>query len=347
MSARRWMGLAAVIGCLLTLTATPAAGRAARSRGFGSPHTLLRGVHGYAIADATGGALWVAVPASSGQAVLHEVDAATGGAGPQLSLGRVNVGDVLYAAGWLWVTTAPRSGRGPGLLWRIEPDTLTVLSQTRVRGGVGVPSVTSAGGSLWVGAGGEIEQVASIGGTVIGRVRIRTRRDVEVGTGPGGRSLLVSEGSLGGLAHIERRDGVTGRLLATSGRFLGVTEPALGGTFADRLWFSEATGMAGYFGQLNVRTLKPRRTYALGTGAEMASNGIRAQVIDGILWVTQPGGGAAWNYCANPLSGRPRLVLPGPERRGAFVTADAHRLYYLAGPYDRTLMSATIPSGCR
>lgn len=351
MRVRRSGLLAAVVAALVALvtaSASASGGRAAGSR-FGSPHVLVRGAAGggYAVADAVGGTVWAAVPGTRGQTVLHEFDAVTDAAGPQLSLGRVYVGDVLYAQGWLWVTTAPGSGRGPGLLWRLDPHTLAVLSQTRVSGGLGAPSVAPAAGSLWVGAGGELERVASISGNVTARVRVRTGRYLEVATGPGGRSLLVSDGNRGGLAYIQRRDAVTGRVLDSSARFLGVSEPVLGGTFANRLWFSEATGMAGYFGQLNARTLKPSWTVPTGPRAELPSNGIRARVIDRILWVTDPGAGAPLNYCGNPRTGRARVALPAPERRGVFVTADAQRLYYLAAPYDRTLMSATIPAGCR
>lgn len=101
--------------------------------------------------------------------------------------------------------------------------------------------------------------------------------------------------------------------------------------------------MAGYIERLDARTLKPRPG---ATVPGQATNGIQAQVADRSLWVTQFHGGPARNYCANPVTGSPRVILPAAERRGSLLSVGASSIYFL-GPGLRRLLTAAIPAGCR
>jgi hypothetical protein len=188
-----------------------------------------------------------------------------------------------------------------------------------------------------------LDHVATIGGAIIGRVRVSGARSMELAGADRGARLLVSAGDGSGRARIELRDGGTGGLLRSSARFLGVSEPRLGGGVGGALWISQATGMAGYIERLDARILMPR----LGaTVPPQATNGIRAQVVDRILWVSQPRGGSPRNYCANPVTGSPRMILPVAEHRGTLLSVGASSIYFL-GPGLRQLLTAAIPAGCR
>jgi hypothetical protein len=72
-------------------------------------------------------------------------------------------------------------------------------------------------------------------------------------------------------------------------------------------------------------------------------------VIGGILWVSQPYGGARVNYCGDPANGLPRAALAMPLD-SQFPTADARYFYYLRGldhPRAEQLVRARIDPRCR
>lgn len=333
-----------VIAALLTaaLTLTLASFSVAGSA-FGTPRRLLGGI-GPVTAAATGGTLWVASqPVAGGATELRALDTRTGAVGARRTLGPVTVDSVLYALGWLWVTSVDAKGRSPQLL-RLDPRSLATLSTTALTTRHDYVSVASAGASMWVGDGGELDQVTAIGGQIVRRVRVPGAADTEVATGRGGQSLLVSEDNGSGLSHVQRRDPRTGALLASSARILGAFHPILGGTIANRLWLSEATGLQGYVQQLNVGTLRP--THAT-LPPPVTTNGVRASVNDGILWITQNGGRPEVNYCADPVTGRSRAQLPAAAGRGQVVAEDATRIYYVTESSPGALMSLKIPRECR
>ncbi len=231
---------------------------------------------------------------------------------------------MLLAEGWLWVTTTSLTGHSPAWLWRLDPNSLRVLSRTQLRAPDSTAALAAAGASIWVADGGVLDHVAAIGGAIIGRVRVPGARSMELAGADRGARLLVSAGDGSGRARIQLRDGATGALVRSSARFLGVSEPRLGGGVGGVLWISQATGMAGYIERLDARTLKPRPG---ATGPPQATNGIQAQVADRSLWVSQLHGGPARNYCANPVTGSPRVILPVAERRGS--PAERGRLEHL------------------
>jgi hypothetical protein len=62
--------------------------------------------------------------------------------------------------------------------------------------------------------------------------------------------------------------------------------------------------------------------------------------------VSQTRGGSGRNYCANPVTGSPRLSLPVSERRGRLLSVGGSSIYFL-GRGLRRLLTAAIPGGCR
>jgi hypothetical protein len=102
--------------------------------------------------------------------------------------------------------------------------------------------------------------------------------------------------------------------------------------------------MAGYVGFLDAETLRPLHSQL---PPPQTTNGVRADVIDGILWISQPDGGPSRNYCAQPAGGQPRLAMPLAVQRGEFLTADSSRIYYLNAVGAGSLFSAPIPAACR
>jgi hypothetical protein len=74
-----------------------------------------------------------------------------------------------------------------------------------------------------------------------------------------------------------------------------------------------------------------------------------AEVINGILWVTEPVGGNNLNYCADPITGRLRARLPLLVGNSSFLTADTTSIYYLNKPLDSssdTLERAPLDHRC-
>jgi hypothetical protein len=312
---------------------------------FGPARVLLRGLGtSRVMAYAAGRALWVASSHEQRPGLsLLRLATSSGAIRARASLGAASLGDVLLAEGWLWVTTNSLTGRSPAWLWRLDPNSLSVLSRTQLRSPLSTAALATAGASIWVADGGVLDHVAAIGGAIIGRVRVSGARSMELAGADRGAQLLVSAGDGSGRARIQLRDGATGALLRSSARFLGVSEPKLGGGVGGWLWISQATGMAGYIERLDARTLTPRPG---ATGPPQATNGIQAQVADRILWVSQPHGGPARNYCANPVTGSPRVILPVAARRGALLSVGASSIYFL-GPGLRQLLTAAIPRECR
>jgi hypothetical protein len=124
---------------------------------------------------------------------------------------------------------------------------------------------------------------------------------------------------------VQRRDPVTGALIASSAPFEGVTQPALAGVIDGGIWFSEAGGMMGYVGRLSLRTLRASRTRV----PQNTYHTIGASVIDGILWISNVVGGRQENYCGDPLTGRLRASFVNSTLNDQlpFLTADAHYVY--------------------
>jgi hypothetical protein len=304
---------------------------------------LMRGVEN-AQAYAAGGYLWVAQQISRpGSEVLSElmrVDPVTGRVDASRRL--ASAFDVaLLSHGVLWVT----STRGEKLwLWRLDPSSLTLRSKQLLPGsglndGV-AGAMANAGGWLWVGNSDQLDRVSPSSGQITALVPIRNGGGIDVAANSAGRVLVVSEGHE--LARVQRRDPHTGRLIAQSPIYQGVTAPYIGGVFDNSVWISQAGGMMGSVQRLALGTLKPTRFAGAqpGPGAPappmiFGTNGIGARVLDGILWVTQLAGGRQRNYCGDPLTGRSLAPL-ALGAQALLLTVDTSGVYYIVDVSNQT-----------
>lgn len=324
--------------------------------GFGPPHVLRRQTT-ITAAYAAGGVLYAAdqlVPSSRYD--LLALDPVSGAVVGRVSLGDTSYCAALLAGGSLWVTSSSTAPHSTAVwLWRLAPETLTVRSHVRLPGanpGDACPALALAGGSLWFGHGTQLDRAALPGGGIVAQIPIPGAQTVQVVGGPGGRTLLVSVGHESGVGYIQRRDPHSGALVASSARLLGIASPGLGGAAGDVLWINESGGMISHAQRLDLPTL---RRIGVTVPPGVSSNGFDAQVIGGILWVSESEGGALLNYCGDPLTGRSLVAMPGSEQGGRFLAADGINIYYL-GPsalvkgtdHVRTdLMAATIGTRCR
>ncbi len=260
----------------------------------------------------------------------------------------------LEAGGSLWVTS---TAGARSWLWRLDPASLAV-NERRLLGSSGdgsgeaAPTLTAAGGWLWIGEMDRLIRVSTATGAVTKSIRVPSAGGIGVASSPSGGVLLDSEGRQ--IAHIQRRDPRTGRLLRQSEPIGSVSFPYVGGIYGNSVWVSNATGMAGYVERFSLATLKPTRFAGAKPHpgvtmppAILATSGIAARLLDGILWVTQPAGGPARNYCANPLN----AVARAPLRFGSeaqLLTAGAGHVYYVQNAQARyaTLDSVRISPRC-
>jgi hypothetical protein len=175
----------------------------------------------------------------------------------------------------------------------------------------------------------------------------------DLSTDAAGTPLIVGEADSGGRGAIQRRDPVTGAILAAHPTG-GVAAPDVAGPIGSAVWVSEPTGMLGYVQRLDATTLAAattvncelaRSTNTCVTG----TNAITARIADGLLWVTQPTGGLTRDYCADPSDGRPlapvRLPQPGQDE---ILAIAPHQVFYAApGRSGSYLRETAIPAGCR
>jgi hypothetical protein len=279
------------------------------------------------------GSLYLGQPTSTGMNLVH-LDSTTGAVICTVGFAG-QIEHVLPAYGALWVTTA-----GQPQLWKIDPNsgdllaaTLTLPGSYDYEGDTGALSAT--GGSVWVGTGHDLIRVSPETATIKSVTRFPGASGIKVAANSS--HLVVSAG-----ARVQLRDPVTGALRASSGSLAAenrlAPQPSFGGVAGDGVWISFAIGgPRGYIERLDLRTMKPvPATIVYGTG------GMQAQVTDGILFVTQTGGGAARNYCADPITGRPRLTLPFLSS-APFRGANSRDLYF----GSQNLLRAAIDPRCR
>ena len=296
----------------------------------------------------TGGSLYLTwqppVQPYPPQVTMSRVDAATGVimASNTFSPGILSV--PLYAAGWLWMTDAPVSV-GELLLLRLDPRTLMVTGE--LNAGVRSPGrpgtgghVAFAGGSIWVDGGGQLVRVSPRTMTAELTIPQPGADSADLAASPGG-TLIVTEADSGD-GVIQRRDPVTGALLA-SHPMLGVVAPLIGGVSNAGAWVREPTGMLGYVERFATRSMTPQNQ----TRVE-GSNGISADVWDGVLWVRNQAAGPALNYCADQATGRRLATLPLPDLAQDYVlTVHARTLYYSAPAGDGfVIRKIPVPAAC-
>lgn len=259
----------------------------------------------------------------------------------------------LLARGVLWVTTSRRS---QGWLWRLDPRSLTVLSRQVLPGSAAFSpfgTMALAGGWLWIGSGGRLLRFSLPTGHMTADRPLPAASVVDVAANSAGRVLLVSEG--GEISHVQRRDPRTGKLMASSRALTGAGPPYIGGIVDGWVWISQSGGMMGSVERLALTTLAPSsfpgavpQPGVTGAPSIFGTNGITAQLIDGVLWVSQFAGGPTRNYCGSPITGRAHARLP-LAKYGLFLTADAGTIYYIANanlPKGEELVRTRISPRC-
>ena len=187
-------------------------------------------------------------------------------------------GAPLAAAGSLWLTG---SFSGHAMLLRLDPRTLMVtgeLTIAPVNSGAEQSHIAYAGGSIWVDGSDELVRVSPATVAAELTIPLPGADTSDIGGSPGGGTLIVSDAD-GGDGTIQRRDPVTGALLA-SHPLLGAIAPLIGGVSTAGAWVSEPTGMLGYIERFSASSMTPQaRTQVNG------SNGLHADVWGGVLWV--------------------------------------------------------------
>jgi hypothetical protein len=292
----------------------------------------------------TGGRLyvtWQVNPAGAAvpQFELTRVNQATGVIEATRLLGSGSIGTPVAAGGWLWVPTATSAGES---LLRLDPADLSVTGDLPVTGGslegLGLGShLAVAGGALWVAGGDRLLRVSLTTGRVIAAIPLPGAYTSGVAANGDGTVVVVSEANDSGIGSVQRRDPVTGALLA-SHPMLGVTAPALDRVVGSGVWVSEPTGLLGYVERFRTATMAPEpATDVSGT------NGIRAAVADGVVWVTDAVGGARRSYCANPVTGRRLATIPLPDLDQDRLLAVSGRYLYYARPASSGFYIKRVP----
>ena len=327
---------AAALAVVLLLSTTSDAGGASR------PMVLLRALRG-PDAYAAGDRLWVIQQTNQQESGLanDEIMRVNPASGRVLAIRVLGEAywQALFATKVLWVTTT--IGRSVWL-WRLDPDSLRIISKSLLPGSVSgglsfgeFGTLATAGGWLWVGGWNTLDRISLTTGHATIALRVPGAQGVDVASNPAGTVLVDSEGHE--LAHVQRRDPSTGRLVAQTSFSDGVTKPQIGGVSGSGIWLTQATGMMGYAQRISVRTLRPIRLS--GTPAHPGitgdliegSNGINARAINNVLWLTQPAGATSDNYCGDPATGRRRSVLHMGATEGELLAVGTTDIYYEPG----------------
>jgi hypothetical protein len=331
-----------------TTTSAPASTAVLSSAGASG--TVFDHVHSNPSATVTGGRLYVAWQVNQAGArvprfELVRADQATGAIEATHRLGAGYLGTPLVAGGWLWMTTSTAAGEW---LLRMNPADLALTGDISI-GGRSYQGFTGsdddlavAGAVLWVTSGNRLLRVSLRTGQVMAVIALPGAYSSRVGASADGTVLVVSEANDSGLGSLQRRDPVTGALIA-SHPMGGVTAPLVGGIVSSGVWVAEPTGMLGYIERFSTATMAPDPATDVG-----GSNGINVRVADGVIWVTEHVN-SRHNYCADPATGRVlgRIPLPDPEQD--YVLAIGSRYVYYQAPVGDgfSLKRIGVPATCR
>ena len=309
----------------------------------------------------TGGATFVAWRTSpTGSAAVRSELARITATGTIQARQRIGayVLQVLDAEGSLWVAALSGSIPASETLLSLNPATLQVTGRSQVwtRGEPASAGqvLALARGGLWFAAGSRLVRVSLPSGKMTATIALPGATSSDVSANAAGTMLVVGEANNEGVGAVERRDATTGALLASRRRLLGVADPVVAGPVGSAVWMSEATGMMGYVQRLDAATMtaagRPCADGIITRTCVFGTNDITARVADGLLWVTQEGGGNARNYCAEPASGRRLGPIEVPRPNVDFVlTIGPHQLFYTApGPKASSyLRHEPIHRACR
>jgi hypothetical protein len=251
------------------------------------------------------------------------------------------------AGGSLWALLA---ATGETLL-RMDPDTLAVTGKLRISNGQYLNSSGSGnhlsvgGGALWAVAGDRLVRVSPRTGKPEKVIDLPGGFSTSMAGSSSGSFLIVSVADSGGRGSMQRRDPVSGALLASRAT-VGVTAADIGGVIGSGVWAAQPTGMQGFVQRYSTRTLAP----AAGTAVEGGS-GIRVVVADGLAWVLRAGPEEDASYCASPVTGKKLAAIPLPRPAQDDVIGVWGRDVYYAAPavHDEgvNLKRLTVPAACQ
>lgn len=299
-------------------------------------------------AYAAGGSLYLAhtVPADEHTEEIYDLNRVDPVSGRVLATHRFTslLDDMVLADRSLWVTTTS----GPATsLWRLDPRSLAVRSSVTLpssRHSEGIAgSLAAAGDQLWVGAG-LLDRVSPATGRVVQAISPPHPGPVQLAANSSGHVLLASLGYRHP-TYIARLNPRTGAVVSRVTVAHSVSQPVLGGIVDGGAWIQNTVDARTTIWRINATTLATTPASRRST----PSGRISVQVIDSVLWVTEPQGQDNLNYCADPVTAQPRARLPLLPGDSDFLTADGTAAYYTYLPVNAhavKLESAPVSRAC-
>jgi hypothetical protein len=280
--------------------------------------------------------------------VLTRADQSTGRVEAQRTFGTGDISTPQAAGGSLWALLGARNSE---TLLRMNPATLAVTGQLPVSHGSYLSAANAdnhlsvAGGALWAVAGDRLVRVSLKTGQALKTIALPGGYSTSMAGSPEGSFLIVAVADSGGRGSLQRRDPVSGALLA-SHPTIGVVAASVGGVTGSGVWAAQPTGMQGFVQRYSITTLAP----VSGTAVE-GSNGVGVAVANGLAWVLRVGQEADTDYCANPVTGEKLAAIPLPDpTRDRILGIWGTRVYYAAptgSGEDARLRSVAVPAACR
>lgn len=262
------------------------------------------------------------------------------------------IGDVVEAAGSLWVVTF---SPGTDTLVRMSPTSLATLGHWQIatvpNGEAAGGTEAVAGGSLWVAAGPALVKVPLAQLRPTASVSLPGAVRSEVTANSAGTEMVVSEAGSSGAGRIERRNPATGSVIATRPAS-GVTAAKLGGIAGETLWVAEPSGTMGMVEALGVANLSAAPLVKLAAtnagGAWVKGGAVYVTQITGIFHANQVERGPGKNYCANATNGSFAAALPMPLSGQVLAVGAGHFYYATAATTGnrQDVHQALIPKAC-
>jgi hypothetical protein len=313
------------------------------------PHGVFGRVLDQPYVTVTGGNFYVTwqnqskdnVPSST----LTRADQATGQIEATRTFGTGLISAPQAADGSLWALLATKRET----LLRMNPDTLAVTGELHISDSAylisnnGDNHLSVAGGALWAVAGDRLVRVSLQTGHAEKVIDLPGGFSTSIAGSSSGSFLIVSVANDGGLGTLQRRNPVTGALLA-SHPTEGVTAASIGGVVGSSVWASQPTGMESFVARYSTSTLAPVNGTAV-TG----SNGIGVVVANGLVWVLRSGEEAYTSYCASPATGKKlaTIKLPHPAQDAVIGIWGQDVYYGVSTSGGLRLSRLAVPAACR